>query len=742
MDPYTQIPKGEMRLPGKGYETLNALHPDQFGDYGAFDRYKILADIAPNSEEYKKWKKIAENTVQDESLKKQMEDIAVRTSKMSGKHEFFDYKYIKNNTKYEKAIISNILDNGKIKLVNGQELKLAGLETNEYTQDALKELLTPGDKVTIRTYKDLTYNHDEKESVKEAVIYKEKENINEQLLNMEAAKEDKTDHSPLALIGKQSGMQEVVGSIIEVAAHANIPLIHNKFMKVESPLESYKNESIYGSSFQTWDHPIKNFIEPAFNRQSGKGLINEAMSLGYAAFHFSKISNKIEPGIQHFASSVMLSTLNPTAFVGGNLAMFLTGMKNENISKSGRGGLSTAWQFGAEVGTAIGAVKYAWDNADNPIKSAAGFAIAGSALSKNISGLGGKLAKLDKKSGAVAGAFIGLGLSAIKNPRFDKDKMFGPHISNYTKKKWELDEYFDRLNYVKYTGLYKVASARAAFFEHTPVRDLFKDIDKNKEKIAKLNRKEKKLIEKQRGDLSKNQFEIEKIRKKRMALEESTNMFFKGGKYTKAAVAYKKKAESTIYGLSETATIDEILAAVPEQYKDHFKAFMEVSNKKEQKEILKYVPEYLQKPLKIAWGEKPDKLESNKKYFKSHKMPSATWRGWKPNINMKHVKIKTIENEGMVMSDFGYYDSEKSKPSFEKAPDIKNYDRGSGIRNKLNMVTSLHGVGLNASNVTVEQTSNPGLWIIGDVTGTASDVKKAASYQALNAVQGVVSTLF
>lgn len=44
-----------MRLPGKGYETLNALHPDEFGDkYGAFDRYKILADIAPNSAEFKK----------------------------------------------------------------------------------------------------------------------------------------------------------------------------------------------------------------------------------------------------------------------------------------------------------------------------------------------------------------------------------------------------------------------------------------------------------------------------------------------------------------------------------------------------------------------------------------------------------------------------------------------------------------------------------------------------------------
>jgi len=32
-DPWTSVPKGEMRLPGKGYESLNELHPDQFGRY-------------------------------------------------------------------------------------------------------------------------------------------------------------------------------------------------------------------------------------------------------------------------------------------------------------------------------------------------------------------------------------------------------------------------------------------------------------------------------------------------------------------------------------------------------------------------------------------------------------------------------------------------------------------------------------------------------------------------------------
>ena len=121
------------------------------------------------------------------------------------------------------------------------------------------------------------------------------------------------------------------------------------------------------------------------------------------------------------------------------------------------------------------------------------------------------------------------------------------------------------------------------------------------------------------------------------------------------------------------------------------------------------------------------------------------WKGWKPNVNMKHVKIKTIENEGMVMSDFGYYDSEKSKASYEMAPEIKHYDRrnrGGAIFGKANITAAMHGVGLNASNVTVEQTSRPGLWFVSDVTGTVDDTKKAAGYYAYSAVQSVMSNLF
>src|SRR5579875_859069 len=51
-DAYEKIPNGVYRLPGEAYEKLNKLHPDSTGEYGAFDKFKILADVAPWSDEY------------------------------------------------------------------------------------------------------------------------------------------------------------------------------------------------------------------------------------------------------------------------------------------------------------------------------------------------------------------------------------------------------------------------------------------------------------------------------------------------------------------------------------------------------------------------------------------------------------------------------------------------------------------------------------------------------------------
>lgn len=747
-DPYVEIPKGEMRLPGKGYEAMYDLHPDRFGRYGAFDRYKILADIAPNSTEFKKWKNIAKNTVTDPELVKEMEDIGVRASKMSGNHEFFDYKYIRNNLEYKKGRVQGI-SNGQVVLAGGEVLTLAGLNVNDQTTEALQDYLIPGQEITYRTYKDKKVDLDNTERITEAVIYSDSSNINERLLNEGYAERNEEDNSALAIVGTQSGFKEVIGAGQELLAHAPLPYVHSKFLKVETPLESYKNELYYGHPFNTWDHPIKGFVTPAFNKNSGKSLAGEAISLGYAYLHFSKIAGKTDSKLLSNASTFALATLNPASFLGVAMG-YATRLSNGKMEGNGGSSLTNA-QKGAAIATAISAAKYGWDNADNPFKAVGTFALAGSIVSHNIEGVNefvrevfnreSTFVKGEFKTGAKIGALVGLGVSAIKNTHFDKDKMFSTKfVPKETREKWDIDEYYDRLEYVKYMGLYKKAARKAALFEHSNIGSVFKDLDKNKKKIAKLNRKAAKIATKNNITYD-DQNKLNEIREEKMALQEQNKLFFKGGKYTQAAVAYKKKAESTLYGLSPTSTKDELLAAVPDEYKDHFQAFMDVTDKHEQKQILKYMPDYLKRPLQIAWGQDPEKMKSNYRYFKRKNMPSMFWKGWKPNVNLKYVKMKTIQNEGMMLSDFGYYESEKAKPTYEAAPSIDNYSNGSGQLYRANLLGAFHGMGIGPMNISVNTTSAPGLNIISNIVSTAEDTKKAASYKVSTAAQTLASLI-
>ncbi len=732
-DPFTSLPKGDMRLPGKGYETLNKLHPDQFGEYGAFDRFKILADIAPTSEEYKLWRNIAKNTVTDPELVDQMQDILKRASKQSGKHEFYKYRYIHNDVEMKKGVVKSV-DGSIVELQSGEKLNLGGIKL---TQDAnVGEVLHAGEHINYRVNSNAVKKLEDG-LISNAVIYKhgpEGGNVNKQLISMGMAKKNEDDNSAISYLANAGAMQQTLGSIQELIAHAPIPILHNKWMKIETARESFVNEQVYGSSFTTWDHPIKGFVRPAINNTVKQGILGHSLALGSAALFLNIGKMTDEPYLKYLAGGLTALT-NPSAFLGmTTAAVWNLGMKATNIDKK------TNVEVGAGIGATIGSIAWAWNNAENPFKAAAGFALAGHSAARwfKLDELGIK----DSKA-ALIGAGIGLGISALKNPNFSKDMFRKKWIPKETEKKYELDEYFDRLEYIKYEGLYNQAALRATIFEGSNIKSIYKRIDKNKEKIAKLQRKAEKLSNSVIVENSKYNEKMNKINSKIEALQ-SQQTVLKGGKYTKAAIAYKKAMESTIYGLSEGATQDEILGAIPDQYKDYFMDFMNETDRKERKKILKTLPEYLRKPLQIAWNQKVEKVDSNRKFFKKHKMPGIAWRGWKPNINLKHVKMKTIQNEGMLLSDFGYYESEKSKMQYQMAPGIKHFDKGnhSGLKYWANMTSALSGLGMSVQNISVEPTSSPGLWIVGDIKQTVSDVFKVGQYGISSGISGLTSLLF
>lgn len=737
-DAYASLPKGEMRLPGKGYETLHELHPDQFGEYGAFDRMQILGDIAPTSEEYKIWRNIARNTVTDPELVKQMDEIQRRVKKTSSKHEFYDYRFINNNLEQHKGVVKSF-DGNIIELVSGEKLRLGGIVLN---QDAdLSALLSPGQKIHYRTSAD-AIKRLEDGIVTNAVIYKKEgtfgSNINKELVDMGMATRDKDDTSAIGYMANTGSIQQTLGGIQELIAHADIPFLHNKYMKIETARESFRREQVYGTSFSTWDHPIKAFVNPALNKTFGQSLFRHSLAVGSTALYFGLSNIKDLNPMFKYGAGALMAGLNPSALLGMGVEFGV----NLGMKAVGHGSNLLNVERGAKWGSIIGTVGWGLANAENPFKAASSFAIAGEIASKYL--------KMDETfkgwghgKGALVGAGIGLAISAIKNPKFSKEMFRREWIPKETEKKYELDEYFDRLEYVKYKGLYNQARVRAFLLEgNINLNHIFKKLEKNKKKIAKLTRKAEKLSNKYSAGGYEYEAEMEKINSKILSLQNSQTAF-RGGKYTKAAVAYHKAMESTVYGLKEGATPDEILSSVPVQYKDHFVAFMNERSEKERKKILRQVPEYLRKPLELAWGKKPHKVDSNRKFFKNHAMPGMAWRGWKPNVNLKYVKMKTIQNEGMLLSDFGYYESEKSKMDYHMAPDIHNYNKGQGTLSYLsNMTAALSGLGMSVQNISVEPSSAPGLWIAADVKQTTKDVKKIGSYAVNSGVQTLTSLLF
>lgn len=111
-DPYTHVPEGEMRLPGKGYERFHRLNSDVTGKYGLVDQFKILGDVAPWSQEYRQ----LDSALNKMNLgSRQREIIETTRQQVEAKkitNEFTPYKYTYNNDPND-SIIKRVVGRAK-----------------------------------------------------------------------------------------------------------------------------------------------------------------------------------------------------------------------------------------------------------------------------------------------------------------------------------------------------------------------------------------------------------------------------------------------------------------------------------------------------------------------------------------------------------------------------------------------------------------------------------------------------
>ena len=733
-DPYAALPKGEARLPGRGYESLNQLHPDIYGRYGAFDRFKILADVAPYSPEYKFWKKVAGATIQDPELKKEIQEIKDRVAEQTKGHDFYDYKYIGRGMEQQNAVVSEVLNFGKFKIVGSEQVyKLSGVKIagnpDETTKDVLSRYLLPGQEITLYTDENPAYarNNDKDQTINAGVMVTG-ENIAEQMLHAGDAKVRKGDMSSTAYMLNHGVLVNGLNTLQEFIGHANIPIIHSRFLNMNSPLEAYKDDNVYGTSFQSWSDIWGTFIRPAFQ-------IGSSNPYGFSAGILANIiNNNVQNEGKEGVRNLIREALENSQFIKAiGKEEAIKGPASEGIRKWAargayfldRGALvghfagrtwfmgsskslakSQEWQkLGATASVAAAAVM----NPDNLAVST----IAWSRLGYQFAN---EYLKKNRLAATVAGAAIGAASWAAAQKILADDDLANTYIPDATRKKWEMQEYFDRLTYIKYRGLFEQAADMALEKEGIDIRAILASQEREQKELREQKEKLGSDLRALDHQHTAEAEEAKKLIRKTMNQMHGVKLGIRGGEFTKSAIMYKNAADATMYGLDENAMMADIVRALPKTERDYFIEFMKEKDKEKREEILKTVSPMLNRALRTIWKMPLPEKVSNEEYFEHHTLPAPTWAGWRPDIDLANVEAKVIYNQGMQFSDMGIYASQYREPEVQNAPNIEyNTSQNSMLLTRLKLQMALTGTGLDASKVSVEPSQDSGIQVVANV---------------------------
>lgn len=767
-DPFSSLPMGEARLPGEGYEAINQLHPDQFASdgYGAIDRYKILADIAPNSAEYKYWKQIVKMMNNDEA-KKVLKDTEEMVKHQGKKHDFFDYKFLGKTTTALDGHIEQILSNGKFKLAGDDNLyQIAGVKfkDNGYmSKNQLKQVLTEGSHVTLRI-DDEERNPDinAPQAPRKAAVFLDGENISDTLRQVGLADYDMEDTSAAGAYANYGLVGRLFGTAAEIVAHAPIPIIHSQLMRVNSPLEEYRSDQLYGTGFQSWDSMLASFVYPTFEQAKTdfmRDVISDSLWRFYKGYESGALTENISK-----RSTTILKTIatysNGTALAGEIAGRFtFTGAnsstRRNQLANAGRHigniySMVTSLQDPMYAAYAWG--RMGWDsskvydlwkdvgnvNFDSVLDYAEHMNILKPArLLSEETGVAvdviqaARKFKLGRISQAIAFAAAGTALAVGEdNPL---TRLFGKESHVYTpdavKERWDTEDYFDRLRYIKYMALYEAAKEKAKSEEGVDVDKLYKHQEALR---AEMN-----------GDVSITDMMSAILTSGKPADDPIAQWVQKtfgrlsddmttlvAGKYTEQAIMFHQVAESTVYALNKDSEYSDIIRALPNTEKEYFVEFAKVTDERRRREILRNVSPSLAKALKLVWYQEDTDTESNESFFERHNLPDPLWAGWDASTNLDNIKAKVIYNEGMQYADYGIYSSSYEDPEVINAPNIDNIHDGSNpLSVRVNLNTVLSGIGLTDKRIQVNPTQDEGVIdVVSNVTAVLGyKIEKALS---------------
>ena len=603
-DPYSLIPNGVYRLPGEAYEAMNPLHPDETGRYGAFDKLKILADVAPWSDEYRFWKDYVTEYEDDPEIRKQAAEIKRQVSQRNRKYEFHDYMYKDAELEKEKVTVTKFLDDYTFlaKEYGDQPIRLAGIDARSNAEGVLEKYIDVGDRITIGV--DADENHrisDDTYGTMRAVVFKGIESLNRQIIERGEMKESQTDFSVPGVWARFTPEEIAAGARWETVAHAETAF-NTKFLQVRTALEEYERDQIYLQDWSTWQNfGVTDYAIPAVQRLAGR---------------------------------------------------------------------------------------------DNPLIAGVAGAAFGGTIGRIFLGGGSRT-----KGGALIGAIGGIGAN-----------LYGKAYEYSTGERWiperrriehDINEYFDVLEYMKYTGLYEKAKVELSHMGYD-AEEFLNYVEekegKTKQRRSELEERKQELYLTQPNGWEEERKEINRELAKLTEQWDELQL----PEPVAQALYYKEQAETTLYAIDPFEDRLNIMQALP--YKDRW-FFNDFANArtKDRDEILELIPENQRRIYQALWGMETEERKPLSYYAEKYAIPDADWEGWSPQYSLEDIKVQVVQDSGLNLSDFNFWEDDVEASKYApRLPDSYDTPRFGGFKQVEDSIRQvLEGQGLHDVQVTV-----------------------------------------
>lgn len=292
-DPFTHIPEGEMRLPGSGYERFNKLHSDSTGRYGLVDKFKILGDVAPWSNQYKAMEKVLQLTPLRPSEKAFVQNVK-RQVRAKKKSTFFSpYQYANQDFQTKTVKIKGFVPGRADQFVTDEftkPIRLSGVRASRKNRSGparnyMSKLIQPGSEVQI------TYDANKgplwgPTGTIDAYVKAGGVDVNQQLMNSGYGKKASI-YSPLDRNQQEGAVRRQYEGMKERIFHRNT-LLNAKFLPYRTSVEDWERRNVYGATFPQWQHPVRDFLKPMVYRAANRDVFTATLGLAGAGTLFGR----------------------------------------------------------------------------------------------------------------------------------------------------------------------------------------------------------------------------------------------------------------------------------------------------------------------------------------------------------------------------------------------------------------------------------------------------------------------